>query len=62
VRGFDRMAIDADVALFNQSFQRDARNGGKCFTQKRVKPPGRERFYDGESFHACGHFSVTDDK
>ena len=39
VRGFDRVAVDADVALFDQSFECDARNGGKFFTQKSVQPP-----------------------
>ena len=58
VRGFDRVAVDADMALFNQPLQRAARGGGKFFTQKRVEPPGRQRFFDGEIFRCANSFQI----
>ena len=59
MRGFDDLAVDANVAFFDQSLQRAARDGGKFFAQKLVEPLGRERFFDGEIFRARGHFKVT---
>ena len=52
MRGLDGLAVDADVALFNQPLQRDPRDGGEFSAQKRVQPLGRERFFDGEIFRA----------
>ena len=59
VRGFDCVTVDADVALFDQSFECNSRNGGKFFTQKGVEPPGRKRFFNGETFNLQTHGEVS---
>ena len=45
MRGLDGLAVDADVAFFNQPLQRAARGGGKFFAQKFVEPRGRAAIF-----------------
>ena len=52
VRGFGGLAIDADVALFDEPLQRAARGGGEFCPQKNVQPPAGQRLDDGEIFRA----------
>ncbi len=52
MRGLDGLAVDADVAFFDQALQRAARGGGKFFAEKFVEPHGRQRFFDDEVFGA----------
>jgi len=55
MRGFDSLAVDADVAFLDQPLQCAARGGGKYFAQELVEPFGRQRFLDGETFFARRH-------
>ncbi len=55
VRGLDGLAVDADVALFDEPLQRAARDGGKLFAQKNVEPPAGQGLFDGENFRALAH-------
>ena len=60
MRGLDGLAVDADVAFFNQALQRAARGGGKFFAEKFVEPRGRQGFFNGEIFGAQRHSRCSD--
>ena len=50
-----RLAIDKDMALFDQALHRTARDGGKFFTQIRIEPHPGLRLFDRKIFGAGGH-------
>lgn len=52
---FDNFAVDANVAGFNQSLERAARNGWKFCPQKSIEPLTRQRFFDDEIFDSGIH-------
>src|SRR5881397_3659194 len=57
VRGFDRSAVHADVALSQQPLNRAAREGGQLSAQECVEPlVGQRLFDDDNGSGARGHF------
>jgi len=55
VRGLGRLAIDANMALFDEALHRAARDGGEFFAQKNVQAFAAPRLFDREFFRGCGH-------
>src|SRR4051812_19833271 len=59
VSGFDDLAIDADVTLFDKSLEGAAGNGGKLFAQECVESLGRQRFFNRQMFGARAHGNAS---
>jgi len=59
VGGFDGLAVDADVAFFDEPLERATRSGGEFFTQKSVEPLVRQRFGDDEIFSPGIHPQIA---
>src|SRR6266571_777692 len=56
MRCFGRIAVHANIALFNQPLKRAARNRWELRAQKRVEPFTRKRVFDDENgFVSGGH-------
>ena len=62
VRGLDGLAVDADVALFDEPPDGAARDGGKFFAQESVEPRVGLRLFDEEGFVARGHLEIANYK
>ena len=55
MRSLGGLAVDPDVALFDEPLHGPARGGRKFFAQKNIQTFAGARLFDREFFHVGGH-------